>query len=184
MYARAIDDAGHRLHELRCEEWSDLALGAAALIAALLATQVRPAFALPLFFGSLFVGVRGLRAAWRRWDIVDELAGEPDAYVIDEIRTHALRETTIERRRLFAAYIRLVLHAGEQRLDAAASDLEALADELEDEALALDPAHAVACARLVGDPCRSSLLNHSATSDEVIAQVEHIRGGFARRDST
>jgi hypothetical protein len=122
-------------------------------------------------------------AAWRRWEIVDELAGEPDAYVIDEIHTHAMREATIERRRVFAAYIRYILRLeGEERLGAAASELEALATELEDDALVLDPACAVACARLVSDPYRSALLGRCSTPVEVRSQVRHIRDGFARRD--
>jgi hypothetical protein len=184
MYARAVDDAGSRLRELRREEWSELALGAAAVVAALVATQIRPGFAVPLFLGALFVGGRGLVAAWRRWEIVDGLADEPAAYVIDEIRAHAVREATIERRRLFAAYIRYALREeGAEWLGAETADLEALAAELEDDGLVLDPACAVACARLVSDPYRSALLNPSVTQNEVRSQVQHIRAGFARRKS-
>src|SRR5690349_6290415 len=109
MDARTVDDAELRLRELRREELSDLALGAAAVGAALSATQIMPGVVLPLFLGGIFVVVRGLIAAWRRWDIVDEFAGEPDAYVIEEIQAHALREATMERRRLFAASIRYAL---------------------------------------------------------------------------
>jgi hypothetical protein len=182
MYARAVDDAGSRLHELRREEWSDLALGAAAVALALAATQARPGLAIPLFLGGLVVVGRGVAAAWRRWDIVDGLAEEPDAYVIDEIRAHALREATIERRRLYAASIRCVLRLdGGERLGAAAPELEALAAELEDDELVLDPTCAVACARLAGDPYRSALLDRSSATDDVCARARHIRGGFARR---
>ena len=184
MYARAVDDAGSRLRELRREEWGDLALGAVAVAAALVATQVRPGFAVPLFLGGVFVGARGLVAAWRRWEIVDGLAGEPDAYVIDEIHLHALRETTLERRRLFATYVRSALRLeAHERLRAVAPELEALAAELEDDGLLLDPACAVACARLVGDPNRSALLDRYAAPADVSSQVRHIRSGFARRGS-
>ena len=69
MYARAVDDAGSRLRDLRREEWSDLALATVAVAAALAATHVRPGIAIPLFLGGLFVGARGLVAAWRRWDL-------------------------------------------------------------------------------------------------------------------
>ena len=182
MYARAVDEAGSRLRELRREEWSDLALAAVAVGAALATTHVRPGIAIPLFLGGLFVGGRGLVAAWRRWDLVDGLAGEPDAYVIDEIRAHALREATLERRRLFAGFIRDVRRfEGDRRLATAVPELEALAAELEDDRLVLDPACAVLCARLAGDPYRSVLLDRSSAPDEVCLQVRKIRAGFARR---
>lgn len=185
MDARTVDDAASRLRELRREEWSDLALGAAAVCAALVTTQIRPGFALPLLLGGFFVVARGLIAEWRRWNLVDELAGEHDAYAIDEIQTHASREATIERRRMFAASIRSALRVeGEQRLRTALPDLERLAAELEDDGLVLDLACAVACARLANDPYRSPLLDRSSTPDEVRFQVRHIRGGFAPRDPT
>jgi hypothetical protein len=184
VYARAVDDAGLRLRELRREEWSDLALGAAAAAAALAATFVRPGFALPLFLGGVFVCARGLVAVWRRWDMVDELAGEPDAYVIDEILRYARKETTIQRRRAHAAYFRFVIGVDRDgRLSTVLPELEALVADLEDDTLALDPACAVACARLVGDPCRSPLLDQSAAADEVRSQVQRIRRGFVRRDA-
>ena len=182
MYARAVDDAGSRLRELRREEWSDLTLGAGAVAAAVGATEVQPGFAVPLFVGGLVVVTRGLIAAWRRWEIVDRLASEPDAYVIDEIRTRALREATMERRRLFAGYIRHVVRVGgAERLGTAVPELEALAAELEDDRLLLEPACGVACARLVSDPYRSPLLDRSSTPDEVCSQARHIRRGFASR---
>jgi hypothetical protein len=185
MYARAVDDAGSRLRELRRAERSDLGVGAAAIASAVMATEVQPGFAVPLFLGGLVVVTRGLIAAWRRWDIVDELAGEPDASVIDEIRAHALRETTMERRRVFAASIQHVVRAeGADRLATAVSELEALAAELEDHRLVLEPACGVACARLVSDPSRSPLLDRSSNPADVRTQVRRIRGGFAPRDPT
>ena len=185
MDARTVDDAALRLRELRREEWSDLALGAAAVAAALVTTHVQPGFALPLLLGGFFLGARGLIAAWRRWDLVDELAGEHDAYAIDEIQAHASRAATMERRRLFAASIRSTLRVeGDQRLRMAMPELETLVAELEDDGLVLDLPCAVACARLATDPYRSPLLDRSSTPDEVRFQVRHIRGGFAPRDPT
>ena len=53
MYARAVDDASARLQELRQEEWQELGLAALALGLALMATQIRPALAMPLFLGGI-----------------------------------------------------------------------------------------------------------------------------------
>jgi hypothetical protein len=176
MYARAIDDAATRLRKLRHEEWEGLALGALALALALCATQVRPSLAVPLFLGGLVVGGRGLVAGVRRWDLVDRLVDERDAYVIAEVRAHAAREATMARRRDCSATIRslLVTHGDETAaLAGLAAALEALAAELDDTELELEPACAVACARLLDDEER--LLRADASMH---ARVERIRAGF------
>jgi hypothetical protein len=187
MYARAVEDASARLHELQQEERQDLGLAAFALGLALVAAQVRPALAMPLLLGGVAVGALGVRALWRRWDLVDRLAGERDAYLISDVLAYASRETTNERRRGFAALIRSSVSqpadAVVTRVHAAADDLEALASELEDEELALDPVCAVACARLVSDPAQSPLLNPALPPEELRSHVRQIRSGFAIRDS-
>ena len=180
MYARAVDDAGSRLRDLRREEWSDHALGALAIGLALLATQARPGFAIPLFVGGLCIAFRGVNAAWRRWEIVDRLAADADAYVIPEVHERALHEASLERRRLYAAYIRHALQTAAARAwGAVTSELECLVAELEDVTLTLDPACAVACARLVSDPSGSPLLRLDSSPEELRSSVRHIRSGFA-----
>ena len=182
MNARAVDDAAVRLRELRSEEWQDLGLAVFAAGVALAATQLRPVFALPLFLGGLGVGVRGVRALWRRWDLVDRLAGERDAYVISEVLAHASRETTMERRSTFAALVRGRLEAPtDERVLAAKEELEALASELEAGDLELDPACAVACLRLVSDLPRSPLLNPALPAEDLRSCVRQIRAGFEPR---
>jgi hypothetical protein len=168
----------------RCvtRKWGDLGLAALAFGLAVAATQVRPALALPLLVGGLAVGALGMRALWRRWDLVERLAGEGDAYVIPEILAYASREATMERRHSFAALIRSRLpHPGlvsEARVVAVADELEALASELDDSALALDPAAAVACMRLLSDVAESPLLNPALPHEELRSRVRQIRSGF------
>lgn len=179
MYARAVDDAAIRLRDLRRDELEGLGAGALALALALVATQARPAFALPLFVGGIVVGGRGLVAAVRRWDLVDRLAGEPDAHAIPDVLAYASRETSMSRRSAQAAMLR--------RLEAAPGpygarirltpELETLAAELADETLELDPFSAVACVRLVCDP--DSPLHDPSVSPAVLrARIERIRAGF------
>lgn len=182
MYARAVDAAAVRLHELREQEWEDLGLGALALALSVAATQVLPSFALPLFFGGLVVGILGMRAVVRRWNLVEELAEESDAYVLPEVLARASREATMERRRTFAAVIRSWggdEAADESPLGLSAEELEALAFELEDESLALDPASAVACWRLVSDVCGSF---EEGSPDLLRSRIRQIRSGFTRAD--
>lgn len=185
MYARAVDEAATRLRHLRHEGWEDLGLAALALGLAVAATQVRQSLVLPLLAGGLVAWTLGIRALWRRWDLVDRLADERDAYVIPEVRDYALREATMERRRGLAAYIRLVLKesaiAPERPVMAAAEELEALASELEDEELVLEPACAVACVRLLSDVAASPLFDPALPPEVLRSRVTQIRSGFAPR---
>ena len=144
-----------------------------------------PSLALPLFFGGLAVGALGVRALWRRWDLVDRLAGERDAYVLPEVLEHASREATIAKRQTFAALIRSRLSEPgpgfAARVGAAGGELEALACELADGELELDPVCAVVCMRLLSDVAESPLLNPALPPDELRSRVRQIRSGFRRR---
>jgi hypothetical protein len=181
MYARAVEDAAVRLRELRVEEVGQLVLAGVVLVLAVIMTWVHPPLAIPLLVGGVVVGAAGVRALWQRWDLVERLAGERDAYVIPEVRAYAWREVTMDRRRSFAALIRL--NSGRAAVaDAPAVDeLEALARELEDEALVLDPVCGVACLRLVSDVTESPLLNPELPVEELRRRMRQIRAGFGAR---
>ena len=182
MHARAVDDAAIRLRELRREEWGDFGLGALALGVSVVATQVHPSLTLPLFVGGLIVGVLGVRALWRRWDLVERLSGDPDAYMIAEVLEFASREATMERRQALAVSIRSRLRAPvEARLTEATEELEALVSDLEETDLALDPACAVACTRLLSDVVESPLLNPALPPEDLGSCVRRIRSGFRSR---
>ena len=177
MYARAVEEGAARLRALRHEEWEDLGLGAVAMALAVAATQVWPELALPLFVGGTAVGAKGVRAAWRRWDLVDRLADYVDAHVIPEVLAYASRHASMERRRTFAGYVRSRLLTSDEQVAAVAQDLEALATELEDESLALDPVAAIACMRLLSET-DSPLLDRAAQAEELRSRVLQIRAGF------
>jgi hypothetical protein len=180
MYARAVEEGAAKLRALRHEEWEDLGLGAVAIALAVAATQVWPELAVPLFVGGVAVGVKGVRAAWRRWDLVDRLADYVDAYVIPEVLAYASRHASMERRRTFSSFLRSRLLAGDARIAAVAQDLEALAIDLEDESLVLDPCAAVATMRLLSEP-ESPLLDRAAATDALRSRVLQIRSGFKPR---
>jgi hypothetical protein len=186
MDARALEDVEARLVELRQEEREELALGAAALSASLAATALYPPLVLPLFVGGLVVGARGVRSLWRRWDLVDRLADESDAYVLPEVLRYAAREASMERRRSSADLIRGWLGQAElaedSRIRVAAVELEALARELEDPALDLDPACAVACRRLLTDPAVSPLFNTAVPPEDISSAIARIRTGLTSRE--
>lgn len=141
-----------------------------------------PTFALPLLFGGLTATVLGIRAAYGRWDILDRLVAEPDAYAISEVRALALAETTPARRRSLAISLRLILNAPGERINArvagSAEDIEALIHDLDDDELMLDPAEAVACRRLLTYSMNSPLLDASSSAEDVRSRVRQIRSGF------
>ena len=109
-------------------------------------------------------------------DLVDRLVADRDAYVIAEVRAYAARQATMARRHSFATAIRsTVQETAPSRISAAAQELEALAQELDDENLELDPACAVACMRLLEDPADSSLLDAVAPREELQWRISRIR---------
>jgi hypothetical protein len=117
---------------------------------------------------------------WQRWDLVERLSGEPDAYRIREVRARAAREARMDRRQWYAARFRVTVE--QLSLRGVEGDpvveLAALAAELEDEGLALDPAAAVACARLAADLETTAMLNPAFRPEELRSRVVRIRAGF------
>jgi hypothetical protein len=181
MYARAVDQAATSLRELRDEEWEDFGLALVALTLALVAAELHHGLAVPLFLGAVVVGALGLRALWRRWDLVNRLSLEPDAYSIPEILHCASKEATFERRRWYAALIRRTLRdrpSDDARIAQVAGELEALVLELEDVELELAPACAVACRRLVSEPTESALFDPEVSAEDLRGSVRRIRFGF------
>ena len=183
MVARAVEDAGRRLHDLRREEWEDGAVAAVALALAVAASTVRPAFALPLFISGVFVACRAVLAGWRRWDLLDRLVVEPDAYGIPEVRARGEQEASMASRRWLSRAIRSRLElAGNPRIVANADELAALAEELLDSRLVFDPACAATCSRLLTDGVTSPLINSELPLENVRSRLVQIRSGFHERD--
>lgn len=179
MVARAVEDAGRRLHDLRREEWQDGAVATTAFALALAASVVRPEFALPVFLGGLFVAGRAVLAGWRRGDLVDRLAVERDAYSLAEVRRRAEQEAGMGNRRRLSRAIRLRIQLAENpRIVANADQLSALAEELEDPLLELDPNCAVVCTRLLMDPISSPLTDSGLPDEDVRSRIVQIRSGF------
>jgi hypothetical protein len=181
MYARTVEEAAASLRELRHEEWEEFGLGLVALALALVAAEFQRPLAMPFFLGAVFVGGLGIRACWRRWDLVNQLTVEPDAYSIPEILDLAASEATFARRRWYATAIRRTLSNRppyDARIAQVADELDALALELEDPELELAPACAVACRRLVSEPSESALFDPEVPTEDLRATVRRIRLGL------
>jgi len=179
MVARAVEQADRRLRDLRKEEREDGALAAAAFGLAIAASVVRPEFALPMFVGGLFVAGRGVLAGWRRWDLLDRLVVERDAYAIPEVRARGEQEAGMPNRRWLSLAIRSRLElSANPRIADNAGELSALAEELLDPQFVLDPACAAACSRLLTDELSSPLINSGLPAEDVRSRLIQIRSGF------
>jgi len=184
MYARQVEEQSTELDALRHDELELFALTVLCFGLAL-AAHGRPTIALPLLAAGLGGAFLAVRAFWRRWDLLDRLLLERDAYMIDEVGRRARDIAELENRRALAASIiwRLehasALRDPDGRLHVIAPELAALALELADETLALDPLRAVECERLLTDCATSPLVDCAACVEDVVASVRRIRAGFA-----
>jgi hypothetical protein len=171
------------LHELHVEEWSDLGLAALAIALSLVASALAHPLAVPLFVGGAVVGVLGMRASMRRWDLCDRLMLDPAAYEISEVKHRAEQLARPAHREALARAARALLASRvpstARRVAPVADELKALADELEDGTLALAPESAVRCQQLLVDTATSPLLNPALPADGVRIALLHIRAGFA-----
>lgn len=166
MTARQIDEAAAKLRELRALTIGDLALAGTAFALAIVASLISPSFALPLLVGALAVTVLGLRALLQHFFLVEDLAVEPDAYTIGDVRLYAARVASPEHRRVLAGSMRATLHNASPQ-----PDLQELIAALEDEKRAVDPFAVVSLER--------SLLA-SAPVDELRSRLRALLEGAER----
>jgi hypothetical protein len=128
-----------------------------------------------------------MRAFWRRWDLLDRLLLEREAYLIEEVGRRARHLAELDNRRSLAASIRWrlenasALRDSTGRLHRLAPELAELARELDDESLELDPLRAVECERMLTDGTSSPLVDGLTPVEDVLARILRIRAGFAPR---
>ena len=173
-----MESLERRLVELHHDELQECGLGGGALAASLAATVVCPPLVMPLFVGGIAAGALGIRAVWRRWDLVDRVADDRDAYAIPEVDDDAAREARIERRAYYAALVRSWAHTPQSWVAEVTDELDELARDLEDESLELEPGAAVACRRLLTEPGDNPLFRDVHGAPALRARIARIRAGF------
>jgi len=182
MTARSLETTRDRLSSLRVEALEDAALGSLALALSLVATRVAPGLAVPLLLGGLTALCFAVRSYWRRWDLIDGLLLDREAYAIADVRSRGERSATLENRRMLADSARRLLVcpclSAPERVRSLAVELEKLADDLDDRGLLLDPTCAVACERLLTDASTSPLLNAELPVEDARARLLRIEAGF------
>ena len=147
------------MHDLGLQGIEDIVLSVVASALALTATEVRPTLAIPFLLGAFGVGFLGVRAIVLRAFLVEDLAGDRDAYAIPAVRRFGLRATAPRHRDDLAHSIRVALTGSSgvatERFRAVQPELEAHADVLEDERRRLDPYSIVMLERWLNDPADS-----------------------------
>lgn len=158
----------------------EAALAAVAFAAAFAATHLRPALALPFLLGGVTAISLGTRAAWLRWDVIDRLLLDRDAYEIPAVRKWAERSASMKNRHRLAAVYRRITPEPAARACGLADDLEILARDLDDEKLELDPLAAVMCERLLseGPACLAP-----ASVVDTRACIRRVEAGFSPADA-
>src|SRR5262249_22187823 len=123
-----------------------------------------------------------VRAFWRRWNLIQELKREPDAYAIPEEHASAAKAVSMKNRHRLAGSIRSMVRepglALAKRVAACTGELEARASELERPSLLLDPVCAVECGLLLTDGCESPFLNAALPAEDALTWIRRIRAGF------
>jgi hypothetical protein len=181
MDARSVERAEIQLHELRLQGLCDFVLAGVAFAAALAGSRLLPPLAVPLLVAGMGVALLGMRALVRRYLLLEDLAVDRDAYLIPEVRAVALRAASREHRRRLACAIREALNptwcGGNPRVEANRDLLLEMGAALEDEALTLDPAAAIALDRLLtAGEC--NLYSSGLPADELRSRLRRILDAF------
>lgn len=159
MNARQIEQADERLHDLKVRAVEDMVLAACGFGLALAATQLRPAFAVPLLVGAIALCFLGVQALVRRSFLIEDLAADRDAYVIPDVRGFGLRAASPAHRHQLARVLRVALlgstYETAERLQAVRPELDELIADLEDDSLRWEPPAAVGLERWLNDPLGS-----------------------------
>ena len=180
MVARDVDQAAARLRAFQVGAWEHFGLAVIAFGLALGATQLLPEFGMPLLVGGIASLALGVRDEIRRWDLIDRLVLDRDAYGIPVVSDRAEQAATIRSRRALAVSARVLV----ARTDPPVGDqLELLAAALDDEELDLDPASAVVCDRLLRDVVESPLYDPACPVEDARARITWILARFRAHEA-
>jgi hypothetical protein len=121
-----------------------------------------------------------------RVEYLERLAIDRDAYEIPAVRRFGERLTApVERRRLATGLICAVERAGGHfeltapgRMDACASELRDLAEQLCDRRTRVAPTSVATCRRLIGRTAESPLYNEDLPAEDLTAALFRIRAGI------
>jgi len=180
MDARGVERKTDELRELWVRTLGGLVLAPVAFAGALVASHLYPPLAVPLFVGASLVALRAMVAFVRRHLLIEDLALDPEALAIDEVRRFALRAASPKRRAELADSIRRMLEASDGQVrgvEASRAELEELAEALEDGRLELELTEAVRLHRMATEGWLP-FYGPAASAVDARSRLRHILDGF------
>jgi hypothetical protein len=186
MNARELDSASESLElkRVRMRDGAVVAVACGTLAVATGPFSLDVALAL-LAGGFVAVAVAVANLLGRR-DAIGQLALDPSAYELPEIRRYGTRLTLPSERAKLAAWLREVVREAPEpgnsyladRVSRYSGQLESLARQLTASWVLVMPASAVACHRLLTHAAESPLYNPDLPADELPAAIDRICRGI------
>lgn len=187
LSVREIRAAAGEVEALRKLAFAQRALGAAAALAAGVASAVDARLALALWAGAGVEALLAVATAGQRRLLVASLALEPEAYAIGEVYRYGRKLTGAATRRTFARSIAEMLRAAgaegagvylSDRVIAQAPALTGLGRALVQPGSRVEPTAMAALEQLLTDGRLSPLLNPALAPDELDAALRRIHRGI------
>jgi len=187
---RRVETASVELEEHRGRMRGRALVAACAALAAAPCALVSPRLALVMGVAAGSAALLAACSFLRLRGLVRELALDPDAYLIADVRRYGARMVEPrQRRRLARSLLRLRADAAapqslvvRSRVARCWPELEALARELASPEHTVEPTSAVACYELLTNSISSPLYNPLLPDDELTVNLHHIRAGIHRRE--
>ena len=189
MLARDVEQAATALARSKRRAADAGLLGGASAALAVAATLISVPLVLGLAVGALAELAVAAGVVLVRRELIARLALDPAAYAIPEVEAYGRRLVRPpERARLAAwldeirvdAYLPGNLYLAD-RVSRFAHELEALARDLGSPSLAIEPASAAACRRLLTHAVESPLYNPRVPAGELEIALRRIRAGIGSR---
>lgn len=189
MEDRALEHAANKLRSARRRTVECATLALVTFAGAIAAAPFSTRFALVLGAGATGEALLSAVARMARRDQIAQLALEPAAYVLPEVRQYGEESAQPHQRERLAAWLEELPALSRlpgtiylaDRIERVAADLESIARELAVPSADVDPASAVACRRLLTDAVGSSLYNPRVPAEDLDLVLRRIRIGIRRR---
>jgi hypothetical protein len=187
MLARELQEASGDLRHSRRLATQAALLAAVTATGVVVAALAAPALVIPLAAGTGLELAVVCAARYTHRERVARLALEPAAYLLPEVERYGRRQVEPGQRARLSAWIREIVAEASvpgnlylaDRVARFAHELEALARDLVQPGVHVQPASVVACRRLLTHTVESPLYNPRLSSDELKLALRRIRAGIS-----
>lgn len=189
MTAREVEAAKARLDRMAQRRHTWLLAGGVLVAAAAAGLFVAEWLAVGILAGGCCVASMGLLQSFLRHNLIQELAVEPQAYVLSDVRRFgAGLVLQARRRRLAASLDRVIENAGQpgtyyltDRVEAYREQIRSLARAFRAPSCEVDPTSAAICLHLLTSAADSPLYNWQLPPESLGSALLRIRAGIRPR---